>query len=390
MARCSKSAVSFKLLLLILAVLELWLTVPECDAVQVEISNPGRSSIWDRELHRQRERTKRDTQCIMQTAERSCTLPDVTRHDTLGRRNSGLLVDVQNQGQCGSCWAFAATSGFSDLRGLSSGRKGELLSFEYAAKCVKTPSNNGCCGGYINYAAEHFKKVGTVSSQCLSYSLAKYFRGVRNRNAFKAAHPLTCSTSCSDGSPLNPANIKLVNYGYFNGKDDNAIMNQLQSGPVVVAMTVPCPFFNYGCGIYCNKVVHTASQCRYVGNRHAVEIVDYGTSDTGVDFWVIKNSWGTNWGEDGYFRIRRGDLCIGKLDVLFPYASSSNSQGTSNEDTSIPTCSAVEAADPNNNLYSESASEYGINELARLGLIPCPDGSNATNITLRSISDATV
>ena len=49
----------------------------------------------------------------------------------------------------------------------------------------------------------------------------------------------------------------------------------------------------------------------------------------------------------------------------------------------------MEVADPNNNLYSESAAEHGINELARLRFIPCPDGSNATNITLRSISDAT-
>ena len=390
MARRSLSVVSFELLLLILAVLELWLTVPECDAVQVEISKPGRSSIWDREMHRQRERMKRDTQCIMQT-EKPCTLPNVTRFDTLGRRNSGLLVDVQSQGRCGSCWAFAATHGFSDLRGLSSGIKGELLSPEYATKCVRTPNNNGCCGGFINYAANHFMTVGTVSSQCLSYSLANYYRGVskQGRKAFKAVNPLTCSSSCNDDSPFNPANIKLVDYQYFYGKDDNAIMNQLQSGPVLVSMTVKGPFSKYVCGIYCHEVVYTARQCRNVGNGHAVEIVDYGTSDTGVDFWVIKNSWGSDWGENGYFRIRRGDLCIGKLGVTFLYTSSGNSQDTSNEDTSVPTCSAVEVADPNNNLYSESAAEHGINELARLRFIPCPDGSNATNITLHSISDAT-
>ena len=383
MARHSQSSLSFKLLLLILAVLELWLTVPECDAVQVKISKPGRSSIWDREMHRQRERTKRDTQCIMQTAERSCTLPDVTRHDTLGRRNSGLLVDVEDQGSCGSCWAFAATHGFADLRGLSSGRKGALLSPEYATRCVTTRTGNGCCGGRPSLAARHFKETGMVTNQCLPYGLIRYQRNL------KASNPVMCSSTCRDNSPLNPASIKLVDYRYFYGKDDNAIMIQLQSGPVVVGMTARGPFMNYECGIYCNEVVHTASQCKIVGGKHAVEIVDYGTSDTGVDFWVVKNSWGSDWGEDGYFRIRRGDLCIGKLDVVFLYASSGISQGTSNEDTSVPTCSAIEVADPNNNLYSESAAEYGINELARLRLIPCPDGSNATNITLRSISDAT-
>ena len=222
-----------------------------------------------------------------------------------------------------------------------------------------------------------------------------------DEEAFKADNPLTCSSSCSDGSPLNPANIKLVDYQHFSEKADNAIINQLQSGPVVVSMAVTRSLMNgYECGTYCNEVVLTARYCRsryisiylvdYVGG-HAVEIVDYGTSDTGVDFWVIKNSWGSDWGEDGYFRIRRGDLCIGKLDVIFLYTSSAgNSQGTSSEGTSVPTCSVVEVADPNNNLYSESAAEYGINELAGLQLIPCPDGSNATNITLRSISDTTV
>ena len=43
---------------------------------------------------------------------------------------------------------------------------------------------------------------------------------------------------------------------------------------------------------------------------HAVGLVDYGTTTKGIDFWVIKNSWGDNWGEDGYFRIRRGDLIM--------------------------------------------------------------------------------
>ena len=96
MARNSLFVVSFELyFLLILACSELWLIVPECDAAKVETLARGRSSIWDEELHRHRERRKRDTQCSAQFGKHTtCTLPNVTRDDTLGRRNSGLLVDV--------------------------------------------------------------------------------------------------------------------------------------------------------------------------------------------------------------------------------------------------------------------------------------------------------
>lgn len=67
--------------------------------------------------------------------------------------------------------------------------------------------------------------------------------------------------------------------------------------------------YNYGCGVFC--------EVESVGN-HSVELVDYGTTNDGVDFWVIKNSWGMNWGENGYFRIRRGDLQIGSIVLYLP------------------------------------------------------------------------
>ena len=117
-------------------------------------------------------------------------------------------------------------------------------------------------------------KTGMVTNQCLPYSLTDYQMDL----VFKILHPLMCSSTCRDNSPLNPANTKLVDYGYFYGEDidDNTIMNQLQSGPVVVSMTVKDPFFDYECGIYCHEVVHTASECEDVGNVHSVELLTMG------------------------------------------------------------------------------------------------------------------
>ena len=388
MARQSLFDVSFEYFLLILACLELWQTVPGCEAIQLETLTRGRSSIWDEELHRHRERRKRNTQCNAQFGgHTTCTLPDVTRYDTLGRRNSGLLVEVENQGWCGSCWAFAASHAFADLRAISSAMKGESLSSEYATKCVQTDTGNGCCGGYPENAAKYFKDMGTVPNQCLPYSLAIYVKEDQPK-------PLTCPMSCNDGSSLNLENIRLVDYYHnYSGADDDTIIRQLSSGPVVVGMSVQFPFMDYRCGIYCHETDYSEDVCAR-GDfpcKHAVEIVDYGTSDTGVDFWVIKNSWGRNWGEDGYIRIRRGDLCIGKYLVVFFYAylnspGANNSQYTSN---SVPACSEELISHPANDTAAKSAADFGIKELVRFKVIPCPDGSSVTNLTDISISKAT-
>ena len=80
------------------------------------------------------------------------------------------------------------------------------------------------------------------------------------------------------------------------------MIEALRTGPVLARMDVSCRFFDYRCGVFC----FDSCTDRLAGG-HAVEIVDYGTTSSGIDFWVVKNSWGDDWGEGGYFRIRRGD-----------------------------------------------------------------------------------
>lgn len=87
-------------------------------------------------------------------------------------------------------------------------------------------------------------------------------------------------------------------------------INLVKNGPLAVSFEVYNDFFHYKGGVY----VHTGLQEKFNPfeiTNHAVLLVGYGVdAATGVKFWTVKNSWGTEWGEDGYFRIRRGtDEC---------------------------------------------------------------------------------
>lgn len=87
-------------------------------------------------------------------------------------------------------------------------------------------------------------------------------------------------------------------------------INLVKNGPMAVSFEVYNDFFHYKGGVY----VHTGLQEKFNPfeiTNHAVLLVGYGVdAATGVKFWTVKNSWGTQWGEDGYFRIRRGtDEC---------------------------------------------------------------------------------
>ena len=68
----------------------------------------------------------------------------------------------------------------------------------------------------------------------------------------------------------------------------------LRTGPVLAGVITLSKFFDYRCGVFCSD-----PDDEIVG-AHAVEIVDYGTTSSGIDFWVVKNSWGDDWGENGY------------------------------------------------------------------------------------------
>ena len=197
----------------------------------------------------------------------------------------GKVHEIRNQGQCGSCWAFGATEALSDRFAIETSSD-VILSPQHLVSC--DTGNYGCNGGYLNVAWNFLSKTGIVSEACYPYT-----SGTSGQTG-------VCKTVCADGS-------KFVHY-YHSGAtsttaDVSKTMQTLQQdGPVEAAFTVYQDFMSYKSGVY----QHTTGSML---GGHAIKCVGWGTENN-VDYWIMANSWGTSWGDQGFFKIKRGDCGI--------------------------------------------------------------------------------
>ncbi len=256
-----------------------------CISVVVGISK--RSARWD--THNEHLRSKRQGSpagCNWQN-QSTCTLQNVMANDVLGRRASGLLSEPKHQGRCGSCWAFASTHIFTDSRSIAAGRQTSLLSSQFTAACQQqgVVNGNGCCGGTPVAGFSLFETQGAVTDSCAPYrsELRNFLRAV------KAPISQTCPTACADSTQFNPSQISLYSHNFL--RNEAQVITALADRTIYLSMKVSEDFEQYRCGVFCEE------NPTFIGG-HAMEIVDYGT-ESGVDFWVVKNSWGTDWGEVG-------------------------------------------------------------------------------------------
>lgn len=189
---------------------------------------------------------------------------------------------IREQQGCGSCWAFGASEALSD-RYCIRGNK-VLLSPQYLVSCDS--GNGGCKGGYIDEAWRFLESSGIPSDNCVSYKSGGGDSG-------------TCPSTCDDGS--NIYLYKATNTRSFT--DPASIQIELFiNGPIEVGFWVYEDFTAYAGGVY----QHTYGS--FLGG-HAVKLVGWG-QENGINYWICANSWGNNWGEDGYFRIAWGQVDI--------------------------------------------------------------------------------
>jgi cathepsin B len=197
------------------------------------------------------------------------------------RQNPGCMHPVRDQMKCGSCWAFSASEVLSDLFCISTqGKTNVILSPQTLVSCDN--QNMGCEGGYLDKAWLFIQQNGITTDSCMPYTSGNGVTG-------------TCPTKCADGTTLRY--YKASSYKHVVGLSN--IQRELMNGPLQVAFSVYQDFMSYKGGIY-----HHISGSLLGG--HAVELIGWGT-DNDVDYWILKNSWSSTWGEQGYFRILRGN-----------------------------------------------------------------------------------
>jgi C1A family cysteine protease len=180
------------------------------------------------------------------------------------------LQPVQNQGSCGSCWAFSATAAFEGRYKLSQGPNGSSikLSEQEALDCSST--SYGCNGGWY----EAVWQMTTTDKFC---TLSSYpYKAVKG----------SCSKKTCDGK-ANDKGYKLV------AKTEDAMYDALKTGPISIAVDAST-WSSYKSGV--------VTSCS-TGMNHAVVLAGY---DAANNAWIVRNSWGTGWGEQGYIRLAHG------------------------------------------------------------------------------------
>ena len=205
-------------------------------------------------------------------------------------RDHAGATPAKHQGDCGSCWAFAATAQMESHTYIYDGR---IEDYSEQAVMDCNDAGVGCGGGECTHAYQVFIDYGAVAESCVPYLAS-------------SPHPCT-QDSCESLARMSdflvvPNTITEIKSAVYN------------EGPVFTSMYANSAMVNYVSGCYDTDYPEDPN--------HAVLIVGWDDNACGGEgAWIIKNSWGTSWGYDGFGKIKYGVCSIGQGTYTIDYAS---------------------------------------------------------------------